>query len=277
MAWENRKPEAIAAESRLENALAGLSVAMGGNADEVPEVEGCLENCLPLEIPGSLEECRAVMRANSPELARASSMRDMAGARVGLARSSFFPSVFLQANYGFTAQREDWHFEIDDYERDLNVMLALQVPIFSGLGDISSYNSARAERRSAEAGADALEQGSHLSLVQAWNGLEESRERAEATAYTRAQAEEAAGIATVSYEAGTITRLEMDQAFLALTSARTNYASALYSLRLSEAGLARAMGTLDRLVFPRLHRASIHEGEEPLTDHQQTDQETSND
>ena len=57
-------------------------------------------------------------------------------------------------------------------------------------------------------------------------------------------AEEALDIAVVSYEAGLTTRLEMDQAFLAHTQARTNYASALFGMKTAEAGLAAAMGTL---------------------------------
>ncbi len=58
------------------------------------------------------------------------------------------------------------------------------------------------------------------------------------------QAVEGSEIARVSYEAGIITRLDMDGAFLALTQARTNYASALYSLKTAEAGLARSVGIL---------------------------------
>ena len=72
-----------------------------------------------------------------------------------------------------------------------------------------------------------------------------ARESVSATTATVASAEEGAGIASVSYEAGVITRLEMDQAFLALTAARTNQANALYGLRVAEAALARATGTLE--------------------------------
>ncbi|MBN1433268.1 TolC family protein [Candidatus Fermentibacterales bacterium] len=257
VAWENRKPEAIAAQSQLESARAGLRTAMGLDIATPLDAEGCLEDCLPLDVPSTLEEAVTLMSRNSPELALAEGSRSIASASVDMQRASLLPSLFLQASYGFQAQRSDWHFSTDDYERDLNLMLVLQVPIFNGLNDISSYNAARYDRLAADAGSEAMEQASGLSLVQGWNGLEESRERVEATSHTLSQAEEAAGIATVSYEAGTITRLDMDQAFLALTSARTNYASALYSLRLSEAGLARSMGTLDQLDFVEVTHAPI--------------------
>jgi outer membrane protein TolC len=40
----------------------------------------------------------------------------------------------------------------------------------------------------------------------------------------------------------------MDQAFLALTTARTNHARALYDLRIAEAQLMRAVGMMEGYV-----------------------------
>ncbi|RKZ06861.1 TolC family protein, partial [Candidatus Fermentibacteria bacterium] len=66
-----------------------------------------------------------------------------------------------------------------------------------------------------------------------------------ATGSTVELATEGASIANISYEAGMITRLEMDQSFLALTTARTNHANALYNLRTAEAELMRAAGLME--------------------------------
>lgn len=261
VAWENRKPEVIAAHSRYDDAIASLSAALGLDPGRSGgfDIEGCLEDPVPLALPETLDRAREIMRQNSPELTRADRMRGMAEAGVSLARAAFLPSLLFQASWGYQAQRDDSHFTLDDYERDLSVMLSLRIPIMNGLNDISGYASARADRRAAESTALSMTRASELALIRAWNGLQESRERLSATAHTLSQAEEAAEIATVSYEAGTITRLEMDQAFLALTSARTNHASALYGLRLSEAGVARAIGVLDRVVSPGtdVHRPTL--------------------
>jgi outer membrane protein TolC len=122
--------------------------------------------------------------------------------------------------------------------------VSLEVPIFSGISSYAGYKAARYDRLAAGSEARSMRQAAELALVQAWNSAGEAFEQVSATEATLAQAEEAAGIATVSYEAGMITRLEMDQSFLALTLARSNNARALYSLRTAEARLARAMGTL---------------------------------
>ncbi len=113
------------------------------------------------------------------------------------------------------------------------------------MNDIASYQTARADRLASNARADDIENYSELGLVQAWNDLLQARESVSATEATVAIAEEGSSIARVSYEAGVITRLEMDQAFLALTASRTNHATALYGLRVAEARLARMTGLLE--------------------------------
>lgn len=245
VAFENRKPEALAASSAVIDARAAFSVAVGMTSTSDVQVEGSLSDPLPLDLPSSLEEAEALMLENSPELRTAEAMRSAGDASVDLARGAFAPTVILQTEYAYQAAREDWRFEAEDYDRAWSTTLAIEVPIFDQLTDVSSYQAARAGRLSARAGAGTIEDYSELGLVQAWNNLLFARESVSATTATVASAEEGAGIARVSYEAGVITRLEMDQAFLALTAARTNQANALYGLRVAEAALARAAGMLE--------------------------------
>jgi outer membrane protein TolC len=245
VAYENRIPDAISARNALQNSRAGLAVAMGLPDSAAVLPEGTLEDPLPVELPQTLEEARTMMLENSPDLGVASGLWGMGRAGVDMAGASFAPSLILQTNYDYAASRDDWHFQTDDYSRSWNTMIALSIPIFSGLGDFAAYNSARADMLASEFQAGALEQATGLQLVQAWNDLGEARERVTATTATASQAEEGSQIARVSYEAGVITRLEMDQALLALTAARTNTATALFALRAAEAKLARTMGILE--------------------------------
>jgi outer membrane protein TolC len=244
VAWENRRPEAISARSALETARRSLAVAMGLPDTVEVEVDGELTMPVPGSLPSSLSEARESMRRHSPDLETARGLREVGDAGVDLARADLLPSLVFQTDYSYSASRDDWRFETDDYSRSWSSSVALTVPIFAGLGDIAGYESARAERVSSYSQARSLEQASGLSLVRAWNKLDETRERVESATATVAEAEEAAEIAGVSYEAGTITRLAMDQAFLALTSARTNLASALYDLRSAEIDLMRAVGRM---------------------------------
>lgn len=245
VAWENRIPDAISAESALENARAGLAVALGLDNAKVAYIEGQLDDEPDILLPETLDEARELMMTQNPDLQVAEQMRLLGDAGVDMARAAFFPKLVFQTNLNYQAARDDIRFGTDDYERNLTASISLQIPLFSGLSDISGYNSARASRLSNEADARSLEQIVELSLVRAWNNLEAARERAEATESTVEQASEGSEIARVSFEAGMITRLEMDQAFLALTSSRTNHASSLYELRMAEAELMRVTGTME--------------------------------
>ena len=244
VAWENRKPDEIAARSRLQNAKAGFAVALGLSDDVFVKPDGSLETDPLLILPETYEEAFEIMLNNNPDLVTSTIMEEMGNAQVSMASAAFYPSLILQTGFNYQAMREDWRFNTDDYERNLSASVMLQIPLFNGINDIAGYNSARADRLAAQANARSLRQATSLFLIQAWNSLQEAGESVEATSYTLRQAQESTEIAIVSYEAGTITRLDMDQAFLALTSARTNYASALYHLRIAEGNVARAMGVL---------------------------------
>jgi len=245
VAWENRKPDAIAASNGLQNAMLALEVAMGLDGGDPLDIEGSLEASPVIEIPSSLEEARRLMVEHSPDLGTADLLSLVGDAGVDMAGSEFLPMLVFQSDYDFQASRDDWHFVSDDYDRNWSSSIALQVPIFSGFSDIAGYNSARADRLSAHASSRSIRQGAELRLTQAWNSYQAALEEVASTRATVEMAEEGAEIAAVSYEAGTITRLDMDQALLALTSARTNNASALYGLRTSEVGLLRAVGMLE--------------------------------
>jgi len=245
VAWENRQPDLISAENALENAAAGFAVAIGHEDDNLFQIEGYLDDEHNLNLPNTLEEAREVMQRCSPDLKSAEFMELIGDAGVDMARASFLPSLVFQTDLNYLAARDNADFEIDDYDRNLVASVAIQIPLFNGFSDISGYNSARAERTASAASARSIRQATDLSLVAAWNNLLSACESEIATASTVKQALEGAEIAGISFEAGMITRLEMDQSFLALTTARTNHASALYNLRITEAELLRAIGSME--------------------------------
>ncbi|NOQ23208.1 MAG: hypothetical protein GQ565_11245 [Candidatus Aegiribacteria sp.] len=245
VAWENRKPGLISAENALQNANVGFAVTLGKDNDAHFQIEGCLDDEPDFKIPETLEEAREIMYQNNPDRQAAEYLELVGDAGVDMARASFLPRLVFQTDLSYLAARNDIDFEIDDYERNLVASVALQIPLFNGFSDISGYNAARAERISSEASARSIRQVTDLSLVSAWNNLKAARESVTATCSTVELAIEGASIANISYEAGMITRLEMDQSFLALTTARTNHANALYNLRTAEAELMRAAGLME--------------------------------
>lgn len=246
VAYENRRPDSIAAEAGLENARSAFAVSLGYREDYPVTLEGDLCDPFPVSLPETLEEAKKIMKENSTELSAAEEMRQIGDAQVNLAAASFAPQLVFQTNYSYQASVDDiMKITDEDYSRSWTTSASLQIPIFNGLDDYSGYRSARYDRLSSYAQAQNVENYASLGLVAAWNTLHQARETVDSAEFTMGQAEEAAEIARVSYEAGIITRLDMDGAFLALTQARTNYASSLYSLKTAEASLARSLGILE--------------------------------
>ncbi len=245
VAYENRRPDSIAAVTGAENARAAFSVSLGFDQGHPAAIEGELTDPFPVVLPETLEEAQKIMAESSTVLATAEEMRKLGDASVNLSAASFAPQLVFQTSYGFQAGVDDiGKINGDDYSRSWSTSASLQIPIFNGINDFSSYQSARADRLASYARADDMENYASLQLNAAWNSLHQARETVQAAESTVEQAVEGSEIARVSYEAGIITRLDMDSAFLALTQARTNYASALFSLKTAEAGLARALGIL---------------------------------
>ncbi len=245
VAAENRIPGLIAAQNALENAYAGFAVTLGQDNNAHFQIEGSLDAEPYFKIPETLEEAREAMYSNNPDLQAAEYIELIGDAGVDMARASFLPMLVFKTDLNYLAARNDTDFEIDDYERNLVASVALQIPLFNGFSDISDFNSARAQRVASEASARSIRQITDLSLVSAWNNLQAAREGVTATYSTVELATEGASIANISYGAGMITRLDMDQSFLALTTARTNHANALYNLRTAEAELMRAAGLME--------------------------------
>ena len=250
VAYENRRPDSIAAVTGVENARAAFSVSMGFDHDHPAEVEGELTDPFPVKLPDTFEEAQKIMETNSTVLAAAREMRSMGEAQVTLSATGFAPKLVFQTSYGFQAGVDDiQEIHGDDYSRNWTTSASLQIPIFHGISDFSSYRTARSDMLASYANADDMENYAFLQLTASWNSLNQARETVLAAESTVQQAVEGSEIARVSYEAGIITRLDMDGAFLALTQARTNYASALFSLKTAEATLARSLGILS--IYPR--------------------------
>jgi outer membrane protein TolC len=245
VAYENRRPDSIAAVTGMENARAAFAVSLGFDQSHAALIEGELTDPFPVVLPETFEEAQETMKQNSTTLASAAEMKNLADARLNLSAASFSPQLVFQTSYGFQAGVDDISkINGNDYSRNWTTSAILQIPIFHGLDDYSSYRSAEQDRLSSYAQANDIVNYTSLRLTAAWNSLRQARETVQAAESTVQQAVEGSEIARVSYEAGIITRLDMDGAFLALTQARTNYASALFSLKAAEVSLAKSLGIL---------------------------------
>lgn len=185
----------------------------------------------------SLEECIKAALQNRPEAIQADKAVEVAKEGIKIAQSGNKPTVALSAT-------EDWN-DSDFAGFNNNNWTASIVASFN----VFDSGSTGAKVKQSEAGVlKAQEQARQakdaiqLETRQAYLNMKEAEKRIETSSVTVTKAEEDCKIAAVRYNAGVGTNIDVIDAQLALTNAKTNYVQALYDYNTSKAKLEKAMG-----------------------------------
>lgn len=185
---------------------------------------------------------------------------------VAIARADFLPTLAFQATGGFAAlppagqnrfpttrglassalcppgtpstrpcQNGGW-FE------DGSFGVTFSVPLFDGLRARGNLDLAQANRRLAELELRQTREEVAVDVARSRAELTRAQATFDARRATSAEAEEAFRLATLRFNRGLSTQLEVTDAQLALLTAQTGEARAVAELHLAAAGLARALG-----------------------------------
>lgn len=180
----------------------------------------------------------AVKRAyeDRPDLKSLIARREAAEQSISLARSSHYPYLTGNANYGWTGDR------FDDQENGWGIGASLNFPVFSGFLTKYQVDEAKANLRVIQANESVLRQNIMLSVQQASLNMREAEERITTAALTVRQAEENLNIANGRYQAGVGSPIEVTDALVNYNNAQTAYNQALYDYKVAQASMDRAIG-----------------------------------
>ena len=185
----------------------------------------------------TLEESISYAKEHRPDGIQAQKAIDVAKAGVKVAESGNLPQIAFQGTKGWSNDE----FPGSHYPT-WQVALVTDINVFDG-------NVTKAKVRQAEAGMDkSLEQakqkqdGIQLEVRQAYLNMLEAEKRIKTSKVTVDKGQEDFKIAQVRYSAGVGTNLDVIDAQLALTQAKTNYIQAMYDYNTSRAKLDKAMG-----------------------------------
>ncbi|UCH10019.1 MAG: TolC family protein, partial [Fidelibacterota bacterium] len=131
---------------------------------------------------------------------------------------------------------------VGQWEDSYTISLGLSFNLFNGGRRRAGVQKADVAIRQAELGRIALEDGIELEVEAAFHTLIESESTLLSSEKTVTQAEEAARLAQLQYQAGTITNLQANQIQANLTNARANYAQALFNYTLANIRIKKAVG-----------------------------------
>lgn len=191
----------------------------------------------------SLAECIEVAMINRPDGLAAEYAVEAAKGKVQAARAGYLPSVNASVSRGFGSDKA---FKQDERNQDSKwtVGLGLNWNIFDTGLTAANVENANAGVRKAEEQAADTKDNIQLEVQTAILNMQSAEKNISTTKVAVENAEEDYKIAKVRYSAGVGTNLEVTDAQEKLTTARTNYYTAMYNYNASKAALDKAMGLM---------------------------------
>ncbi|WP_296897667.1 TolC family protein [uncultured Megamonas sp.] len=186
----------------------------------------------------SLAECMDLAMNNRPDGIAAAKSVEQAKTSVKVAQAGNLPQVSAYASY--TIDGDD-AFNNDAAEQS-EIGVKASWSIFDNNVTKSQVRQAEAALAKAQENVQYVNEGIQLEVHQAYLNLLSAEKNIQTTSVAVNQASEDYNIAQVRYTAGVGTNIDVMDAAVALTTAKTNYVQALYDYNVSKAQLDKAMG-----------------------------------
>ena len=228
----NARLNLIKSENALRIAIVNLNNTMG-----IPNIpDYAIEDNLSFkEYNISFEDAIKRANENRPDLKSIIAKKDAAGNSIELAKKGYYPVLTGNASYNWSGER----FPLED---GWNAGATLSFPLFSGFLTRYQVEESRANLNVLEANEELLRQNIFLEVRQAYLNIKEAEERITATELTVKQAEENLEVANGRYAAGVGNPIEVTDAEVVLSNAKTAYIQALYDYKIAQASLEKAVG-----------------------------------
>ncbi len=230
----NAKQDLISAENGYDVAEATLNNIIGTPLDTTLVLKDSLQY-EPYD--NDMAYCLAYSEEHRPELKQAEYGVDAAEAALVTARSGHMPKVYANASNNWSSR----NWPGDDGE-NWAVGVTASMNIFDSGVTWSKIHAAQENLAKAKETQRQVKDAVELEVRTDYLGMREAEKRISTTQVAVAQAEEDYHIAVVRYQAGVGTNIDVMDAQVALTEAKTNYVKALYDYNTSKAALNTSMG-----------------------------------
>ena len=220
----------------------GLPAARTDTLETAVEVVGTLDfTPVTFDLASAIESARA----NRPELQRLVKLTEASEQGVTTARSTRYPDLSAVGGWGL---RKGPTTAFGDSRDGFFVGLQSNWAIFDGRATSGRVAQAKSIVEQTRLTLVESELAADVEVRRAFSSWQEATELVEASRRVVEQAEEAVRLANARYSAGTGTQLDVLQAQVELTTARSNQVQAYYNYNVSIAAMRQAMGLSDALV-----------------------------
>ncbi len=223
----------IRAENAVQVARVTLKNAMGA-----PDLaDFTIEDMLAFQRnPVTFDDAVQRAYANRPDLQSVLAQKEASKESVSLARSGYYPTLTGNANYTragdtFMPEQSGW-----------SAGVTLTFPLFNGFLTNSQVKEAKQNLNIQKANEESLRQSILLDVQEAYLNMRALEDGVAVAELTVRQAQENYDIVNGRYAAGVGSPLDVTNALVGLSNAKTNYIAALANYRTAEAALLKAMG-----------------------------------
>jgi outer membrane protein TolC len=242
----NIKPKLISARNDYKRAKTQLRTILGIQDDVKLDITGAFQYVPDAFSQRDLKDLKQLALKNRPEWVALQAQQRISSKSVAMAKSQFLPKVIFQTDYSFQAMQDDWELRQDNFSKGFTSAVSLSVPLFSGFKNTKQYQKARLDERILQDSEKQLHDAILAEVESAYHNFQEAIETYESSVESVNLAEEALRLANLTYEEGVSTQLDVLSSQLALTQARLNNISSIYSYQMARYQLRKATGKLDR-------------------------------
>jgi outer membrane protein len=228
----NAKLNMLKAENAFRLAQVTLNSAMG--LPEAPDYE--IQDSLAFQrVEVDLNQSMKKAYNRRPDLQSILAKKKSLDETITLQKKGYTPYVTGNAGYGWSGDS----FPLDP---GWSIGATLNIPLFSGFSTKYQVDEARANLDVLKANEETLRQGIFLEVKQAWLNLQEAADRIVTAEVIVRQAAENLELANGRYAAGVGSPIEVTDALVAESNAKTSFGAALYDYKMAQATLEKATG-----------------------------------
>jgi outer membrane protein TolC len=238
VAVENARPEVIRADNAVRLARLRLGFLLAESQEPV-DAEG--ELAAPSQPAPDYGEALATALRSRPDLRSLEQTKEIYGELVKIARAGDKPRLDFKAGFG---SRKYLVGDLDSHGKTWNAGIYLSFPFFDGMRTRGRVLQARSGLTTADIELQKARDQTALQVQGALDQLDEAAEVVKAIEGTVAQAERLLSMAEKGFEYGVKTRLDVDDAELALVQARGSLARARRDYLVALVNLQWAQGVL---------------------------------
>lgn len=238
----NLRPAVTKSKTDHEVAVSALKNLLGINAEDELLLDVDFDSTQfiipPLEISGMEDE----LVEDRPEVKMSSYTSSGRKKAISLYTAGYKPSLNFRTTLQYQAQFNEGSVFDQTWYRSLNSFLELSVPIFDSWKTPSRVKQAKIDYSQSILQEEAIKKAMILDLERSYGRYVEARENLSAQGNAVELARRGLDIASVRFENGVGTQLEVSDARLQLQIAEINKATAFYDLAVGYARLMRALG-----------------------------------